>query len=324
MPIPLKVQLLESTEMKNETYITEFILLGFGDHQVLQIPLFLLFLLIYIVTMAGNILIILLVATDRHLHTPMYFLLGNLSCLETCCSTNILPRMLSSFLTGTKTISFSACFVQHYFFGSLGSVECYLLSVMSYDRYLAICKPLHYITMMNGKLCLKLIACSWFSGFLANTVTLIIMSKLVFCHNNNIDHFFCDTFPIIELFCGDTHTLKLFLYVLCSVFTFPPSILTLTSYTLIIAAIMKIPSTMGKQKAFSTCSSHLLVVTIFYGTLMTVYVVPNTNKLNGLHKVFSIFYTILTPMLNPIIYSLRNKEVKDALRRLSSYLIVQT
>ncbi|XP_029140001.1 olfactory receptor 11H6-like [Protobothrops mucrosquamatus] len=193
---------------------------------------------------------------------------------------------------------------------------------MSYDRYLAICKPLHYVTMMNGKICLRLITCSWICGFLANTITLVIISKLVFC-NNRIDHFFCDTFPIIELFCGDTYALKVFFYVICSIFTFPPSILTFTSYTFIIVAIMRMPSTIGKQKAFSICSSHLLVVTIFYGSLMSIYVVPNTNKLNGLHKVLSLFYTTLTPLLNPIIYILRNKEVKDAFKKCISYLFLK-
>ncbi|XP_062992635.1 olfactory receptor 1M1-like, partial [Elgaria multicarinata webbii] len=320
----LQVQLLENTESKNQSYITEFILLGFGDHQELQIPLFTLFLLIYIVTMAGNILIIrdVLLVTYQHLHTPMYFFLGNLSCLEICCSSNILPRMLFSFLTGRETISVNACFVQEYVFGSLGSVECYLLSVMSFDRYLAICKPLHYVTMMNGKLCLQLVAISWFCGVLASTLTVILISTLEFCDGNKIDHYFCDTSPIIELSCTDTHILKLFLYVASFIVTFPPFILTLTSYIFIIVAIMKIPSTTGKQKAFSTCSSHLLVVTIFYSTLISIYVIPNTVRLNDLHKFFSVFYTILTPMLNPIIYSLRNKEVKDALRRLSSFLFV--
>ncbi|XP_063158272.1 olfactory receptor 8U9-like [Candoia aspera] len=317
----MKGQLVENTELNNKTTINEFILLGFGNQKIRHIPLFLVFLLIYMGTMAGNLLIILLVALDQHLHTPMYFFLGNLSCLEACCSSNILPRMLSSFLTGRKVISYKACFVQHYLFGSFASVECYLLSAMSYDRYLAICKPLHYVTMMNGRMCFRLIAFSWISGFLANTITLIIISKLDFC-KNRIDHFFCDTFPIIELFSGDTYALKLFLYVISSIFTFPPSILTLTSYIFIIIAIMRMPSTVGKQKAFSTCSSHLLVVTIFYGTLMSIYVVPNTNKLNGLRKVLSLFYTILTPMLNPIIYSLRNKEVKDAFKKFISFLFL--
>ncbi|XP_063158274.1 olfactory receptor 5AR1-like [Candoia aspera] len=316
-----KGQLVENTELNNKTSINEFILLGFGNQKIRHIPLFLVFLLIYMGTMAGNLLIILLVALDQHLHTPMYFFLGNLSCLEACCSSNILPRMLSSFLTGRKVISYKACFVQHYLFGSFASVECYLLSAMSYDRYLAICKPLHYVTMMNGKICFRLITFSWISGFLATAVTQIFMSQSVLC-DNKIDHFFCDTFPIIELFCGDTYYLKLFLYVLCSIFTFPPSILTLTSYIFIIVAIMRMPSTVGKQKAFSTCSSHLLVVTIFYGILMSIYVVPNTNKLNGLHKVLSLFYTILTPMLNPIIYSLRNKEVKDAFKKFITFFFL--
>ncbi|XP_062992640.1 olfactory receptor 1M1-like [Elgaria multicarinata webbii] len=314
----LQVQLFDKKEFQNQSYITEFVLLGFEEHQVLQIPLFLLFLLIYIVTMAGNILIILLVATDRNLHTPMYFFLVNLSCLEICCSSNILPRMLFSFLTGRKTISINACFVQEYVFGSLGAVECYLLSVMSYDRYLAICKPLHYVTKMNGKLCLQMIVSSWISGFLLSSVTVTLISKLIFCVGNEIDHYFCDTFPILELSCTDTHILKLYLNIVCPIITFPPFTLTLTSYTFIIVAIMKIPSTTGKQRAFSTCSSHLLVVTIFYGTLISIYVIPSTVTLNSLHKACSVFYTILTPMLNPIIYSLRNKEVKDALRRFIS------
>nr|XP_056722754.1 olfactory receptor 1009-like [Euleptes europaea] len=316
------MQLLENKEPRNDTNVTEFILLGFGSHQVLQILLFLVFLLIYIVTLTGNILIVLLVATDKHLHTPMYFFLGNLSFLETCSSTNILPRMLSSFLTGKKIISVSECFLQHYFFGFFGAAECCLLAAMSYDRYLAICKPLHYVNMMNDKLCLQLIAGSWLNGFLANTLSLTFVLKLVFCGPHKIDHFFCDTFPIIELSCSDTHIFKLYMYILCSIFTFPPLILTLTSYIFIIEAIMKIPSTEGKQKAFSTCSSHLFVVTLFYGTLMSVYVVPNTNRMKGLQKFFSVFYTILTPMLNPIIYSLRNKEVKNALSRFLSCLLV--
>ncbi|XP_025032171.1 olfactory receptor 2G3-like [Python bivittatus] len=193
---------------------------------------------------------------------------------------------------------------------------------MSFDRYLAICKPLHYVTMMNGRRCFRLITFSWISGFLATAITQMFMSQSVLC-GNKIDHFFCDTFPIIELFCGDTYALKLFLYVISSIFTFPPSILTLTSYSFIIVAIMRMPSTMGKQKAFSTCSSHLLVVTIFYGTLMSIYAIPNTIKVSSLHKVLSVIYTILTPMLNPIIYTLRNKEVKDAFKRFISFLFFQ-
>uniref|UniRef100_A0A670JI87 Olfactory receptor n=1 Tax=Podarcis muralis TaxID=64176 RepID=A0A670JI87_PODMU len=309
----------ETPELKNQTAIKEFILLGFSHLQNMKIILLLVFFLIYIMTMAGNVLIVVLVVTDRHLHTPMYFFLGNLSCLESLYTSAILPRMLASFLTGDRTISVNGCFVQHYIFAYLAAVECYLLSAMSYDRYLAICKPLHYASLMDGKLCLQMAAGSWVTGFLASTTTIILMSRLVFCGPNEIDHFFCDTFPVMKLSCSNTW----YIYVLCSVFTFPPSILTFTSYTFIIIAIMKIPSATGKQKAFSTCSSHLLVVTIFYGTLMAVYVIPNTDRLNALHKVFSICYTILTPMINPIIYSLRNKEVKEAVRRHISFLVVQ-
>ncbi|XP_032091933.1 olfactory receptor 2AP1-like [Thamnophis elegans] len=322
MSIPFKEELFETTALKNETYINEFILLGFGNHQMLKIFLFLVFLLIYIGTMTGNLLIILLIALDQHLQTPIYFFLGSLSCLESCCSSNILPQMLSSFLTGNNMISFKGCFVQHYLFGSFVSVECYLLSAMSYDRYLAICKPLHYVTMMNGRTCFKLIAFSWVNGFMATAVTQFIMSQSALC-DNKIDHFFCDTFPIIDLFCGDTHAFKLFLYTLSSIFTFPPSILTLTSYAFIILTIVRMPSSRGKQKAFSTCSSHLLVVTIFYGTLMSIYAMPNTIKVSGLHKMLSVIYTILTPMLNPVIYTLRNKEVKNAFQRFISVFFLR-
>ncbi|KAM6448878.1 olfactory receptor 2AP1-like [Liasis olivaceus] len=317
------MQVAEVLELKNQTVIKEFILLGFKHLQNIRIILLLVFLIIYIMTIAGNILIVILVVADRHLHTPMYFFLGNLSCLESFYTSAILPRMLASFLSGDRSISVNGCFVQHYFFAYLAAVECYLLSAMSYDRYLAICKPLHYVTMMNGKLCLQLIAISWISGTFASSLIIIIMSKLAFCASNTIDHYFCDTLLVIELSCSDSSTSKLLLYIVSSIVTFPPFTLTLMTYVYIIATIMKIPSTTGKQKAFSTCSSHLLVVTIFYGTLMSIYAIPNTIKVSGLHKVFSIIYTILTPMLNPIIYSLRNKEVKVAFKRLMSLIFVQ-
>ncbi|XP_044841787.1 olfactory receptor 11A1-like [Mauremys mutica] len=299
----------------NQTSITEFILLGFGNHPELQIFLFLLFLVIYVVTMAGNILIMVLVVTDQHLHTPMYFFLGNLSCLETCYTSTILPRMLASFLTGDRTISVTGCLIQLYFFGSLVDTECYLLAVMSYDRYLAICKPLHYGTRMNNKFCFQLAAGSWISAFLAVIIVIILMSQLIFCGPNEIDHFFCDLTPMIKLSCSDTHKMEFVTFWGSVLFTLPPFLLTMTSYVYIIIAILRIPSTTGKQKAFSICSSHLTVVTIFYGTLMIVYILPKTEKLRELNKVFSLCYTVLTPLLNPLIYSLRNKEVKLAFRK---------
>ncbi|KAM7150837.1 olfactory receptor 10A4-like [Macrochelys suwanniensis] len=305
-------------DWSNKTSITEFILLGFGNLPGLHILLFLLFLVIYIVTMAGNILIILLVVTDQHLHTPMYLFLGNLSCLETCYSSTILPKMLACLLTGDRTISFSDCITQLYFFGSLVSVECCLLSAMSYDRYLAICKPLYYAALMNGSVCFRLAAGSWVSGFVACTITTCWISQVIFCGPSEIDHFFCDYAPLVKLSCSDTRLMALVIFLFTSILTLPPFLLTLASYMCIIATIHRIPSTAGRQKTFSTCSSHLIVVTIFYGTLIIVYLLPDTNTLRDLHKVFSLFYTVLTPLANPLIYSLRNREVKEALRKAAS------
>ncbi|XP_065270181.1 olfactory receptor 6N1-like [Emys orbicularis] len=302
-------------ELGNETAGKEFILLGFGKLPELKSFLFLLFLLIYIVTLAGNILIAALVVADQHLHTPMYFFLGILSCLEICYTSTILPRELASLLTGDRTISVSGCFVQYYFFAGLAAAECYLLSVMSYDRYLAICKPLHYGTVMNGKFCLQLAAGSCIIAFVVVTILICLMSQLSFCSPSKIDHFFCDFTPVVQLSCGDTYLIELVAFCFASIDIFPPFLLTLTSYIYIIASIIRIPSTTGKQRAFSTCSSHLIVVTTFYGTLIMVYVVPKTHTLRNLNKVFSVFYTVLTPMVNPLIYSLRNKEVKEALRK---------
>ncbi|CAM5104707.1 unnamed protein product [Natator depressus] len=312
------MHLIEKAEEDNQTVITEFILLGFGNLPELQILLFLVFLVIYIMTTSGNILIIALVVADQHLHTPMYFFLGNLSCLETCYTSAILPRMLASLLTGDKTISVSGCIIQLYFFGSLAATECYLLAAMSYDRYLAICKPLHYAALMNSRLCLQLAGGSWISGFLTCVIMMCFMSQLIFCGPNEIDHFFCDFSPILKLSCSDTSTITLVSFILTSLDSPCPFLLTVTSYVCIIATILRIPSTTGRQKAFSTCSSHLIVVTVFYGTLMTVYLLPKTNKRIALNKVFSVFYTVLTPLVNPLIYSLRNREMKEALRKVIS------
>nr|XP_032641966.1 olfactory receptor 6N1-like [Chelonoidis abingdonii] len=222
----------------NQTAITEFILLGFGDLPDLQILLFLMFQVIYMATVAGNTLIVVFVVADQHLHTPMYFFLGNLSCLETCYTSTILPRLLASLLTGDRTISVSGCFTQQYFFGSLACTECYLLAAMSYDRYLAICKPLHYSTHMNSRVCLQLAAGSWLSGCLATAIFVLFLSHLIFCGPNEIDHFYCDVIPLMELACNDTHLIILLAFVIASIFTLPPFLLTLTSYVCIIATIL--------------------------------------------------------------------------------------
>uniref|UniRef100_A0A8D0E6N7 Olfactory receptor n=1 Tax=Salvator merianae TaxID=96440 RepID=A0A8D0E6N7_SALMN len=299
----------------NETTITEFILHGFGDLPELQILLFLVFLVIYILTMAGNLLIVALVVTDQHLHSPMYFFLGNLSCLETCYSSTILPRILASLSGEKQSIPVTGCIVQLWAFVFLAVTECYLLAAMSYDRYLAICKPLHYPVLMNFKICLQLVAGSWVSSFVIDTVLLIFILPLSFCGHNVIEHFFCDFIPMMNLACSDPYLVKLVSAILTSISTLPPFILTIASYVFIITAILRIPSNVGRQKAFSTCSSHLIVVTIFYGSLTIVYLFQDNNALKVLNKVFSVFYTILTPLVNPLIYSLRNKEVREALRR---------
>ncbi|XP_054849883.1 olfactory receptor 11L1-like [Eublepharis macularius] len=292
----------------------EFILLDFNTED-LQILLFILFLPVYVVTMAGNVLIVILVTFNPHLHTPMYFFLGNLSCLETCYSSAILPRMLFGFLSGDKTISFSTCLAQLYLFGVLAGTECYFLAVMSYDRYLAICKPLHYTMLMNGRVCSLLIAVSWICGSLGISVLIFLVSQLTFCGPNKINHFFCDFTPVIRLSCNDTALIEIIAFTVSFVCTLPPLLITLTSYVCIIHSILRIPSTTGKQKAFSTCSSHLTVVSCFYGSLMIVYVLPNISSLSEVKKLLSLFYTLLTPLLNPLIYSLRNKEVKEAVRK---------
>ncbi|XP_050773544.1 olfactory receptor 11A1-like [Gopherus flavomarginatus] len=306
---------MEEGKAENQTSITEFILLGFGNLPELQIIFFLLFLVIYIVTMTVNMLIVALAVADPHLHTPMYFFLGNLSCLEICCTSAILPRMLSSLLSGDRTISVTGCIVQFYWFGFLVTAECSLLAVMSYDRYLAICKPLHYAIHMSGRFCMQLVAGSWLSSFIILTTLISFMSQLTFCGPNEIDHFFCDLTPVIKLSCSNTSLVTLVTLIFSSIDTVPPFLLTLISYVCIISTILRIPSTSGKQKAFSTCSSHLIVVTLFYGTLITVYMLPSTGALKVPNKVFSVFYTVLTPLINPLIYSLRNKKVKEALKR---------
>ncbi|NWX09254.1 O1020 protein, partial [Caloenas nicobarica] len=302
-------------EWKNRTAVTEFILLGFGNGPEVDSLLFLMFLSIYVVTITGNTFIIVLVMTNQHLRTPMYFFLGNLACLEVCYSSNILPRMLLSYLGGDRSISVNGCFTQYYFFGCLAATECYLLAAMSYDRYLAVCEPLHYPSRMDAKLCLQLGAASWISGFLSNSILTFLISNLDFCGPNEIEHFFCDSFPMIKLSCSDTHVVGLVTSLVAAVCSLPPFLLTFSSYLYIIVTVMRIPSATGRKKAFSTCSSHLIVVNLFYWSIFTVYVLPHRDTQTSPNKVFSGFYTILTPLVNPLIYSLRNKEVREALRK---------
>ncbi|XP_024051254.2 olfactory receptor 11L1-like [Terrapene carolina triunguis] len=302
----------------NRTALAEFILLGFGDLHERQILLFVLFLAVYIMTLAGNILILAIISCSRSLHTPMYYFLGNFSFLEIWYTASTTSKMLRTLLTAHEAISFLGCITQSYFFSSMAITECFLLAVMSYDRYVAICSPLRYRAIMNSKVCLQMAAGSWISGFLTPIVTIVLIFRLPFCASNEIDHFFCDLAPVMKLSCTDAHVAKTTTFIMASVVTMVPFLLTVVSYANILSTILRVPSTMGKQKAFSTCSSHLIVVTLFYGTSGIVYVVPTTSQSPGLNKMFSLLYMVITPMVNPIIYSLRNKEVKEALRKIIS------
>ncbi|XP_004715452.1 olfactory receptor 11L1-like [Echinops telfairi] len=304
--------------MGNLTTIKEFLLLGFGSLHGLQFFLFGIFLGIYIVTLVGNILILTVISFDRSLQTPMYFFLANFSFLEIWYTTSIAPKMLKTLAVGPEAISFAGCIAQFYFFGSMAVVECFMLAAMSYDRYLAICSPLRYPALMNLQTCILLAALSWLGGFLTPVVTVTMTFQLPFCEAYEIDHFFCDLAPVLKLACSDPETVEKTTFLLASFVTMVPFLLTVASYIRIVAAVLRIPSTGGKQRAFSTCSSHLIVVTLYYGTLGTVYAIPTATQAAVLNKLFSLLYTIVTPMINPIVYSLRNKDVKKALKRLIS------
>ncbi|XP_006124871.2 olfactory receptor 10K1-like [Pelodiscus sinensis] len=306
---------MEKEDGRNRTLIMEFILLGFGDVSGLEPLLILLFLLIYIVTIAGNLLIVALVVVDHNLHTPMYFFLGNLDCVEICYSSTILPVLLAELLTGDRTICVHCCLAQLYSFGIMKTGENLLLTAMSYDRYLAICHPLRYAALMNGRVCCQLVVGCWLCTFLVVGTLNYFFFSLTFCDSKEIDHYFCDFSPMMKLSCSDTRTLQLVTLIISAIGTVVPLLLTLASYVCIITAILRIPSSIGRQKAFSTCSSHLIVVSILYITLIIVYVFPSINTSTVLHKVFSLFYTVLNPMITPIIYSLRNKEVKKSLTK---------
>uniref|UniRef100_A0A8C5WSX5 Olfactory receptor n=1 Tax=Laticauda laticaudata TaxID=8630 RepID=A0A8C5WSX5_LATLA len=300
----------------NQTITSEFILVGLATLPELQPLFFLFFLIIYLATVTGNLLLIFLVISDHHLHSPMYFFLGNLSCLETCYSSIILPKMLTNLFTGQQSISFTGCMIQFYFFSSCAGTETYLLAIMSYDRYLAICRPLHYASIIHGNIGVQIMMGLWIASFLASCLTVSLLAQLSFCSSNVINHYFCDLIPLEKLSCSDTNLIEFVTLCISFIFIIIPFLLTLISYICIIVTILKISSLTGRQKVFSTCSSHLFAVCLFYGTLIIVYLLPDTSRLRELNKVFSIFYTVLTPLINPLIYSLRNQEVHKALMRI--------
>nr|XP_003421665.3 olfactory receptor 11H7-like [Loxodonta africana] len=295
--------------------VTEFVLLGFPGGQEMQIFLFSLFFGVYILTMMGNGTIVCAVRWDQRLHTPMYILLGNFAFLEIWYITSTVPSMLANILSETKTISFAGCFLQFYFFTSLGTTETYLLCVMAYDRYLAICRPLHYPTIVTLQLCYILMFLCWVFGFLSYSVSTVQLSQLSFCGPNIIDHFVCDIDPLMSLSCAPAPNTEIVFYILSSLIILLTLLYILGSYTLLLIAVLKVPSAAGRQKAFSTCGSHLTVVCLFFGALLAMYFSPTSDNPAELQKIITLFYSVVTPFLNPLIYSLRNKEMKAALKK---------
>ncbi|XP_052037188.1 olfactory receptor 1052 [Apodemus sylvaticus] len=300
---------------ENCTVITEFILLGLTDHAELKMMLFVLFLMIYAVTLLGNLGMIVLICITPKLHTPMYFFLSCLSLVDACYSSVIAPKMLIGFLVVTETISFSACIMQHLFFGVLITTEGFLLSVMAYDRYVAIVNPLLYNVSMSKRKCIMLVIGSVMGGAINSLTHTISLSKLSFCGPNIVGHFFCDIPSLLILSCSDTSMNEFLLLIFSGVIAIGTLFIVVISYLFIALAILRIRSASGRQRAFSTCASHLTAVTIFYGTLSFNYIQPSSQYSVEQEKVVSVFYTLVIPMLNPMIYSLRNKEVKGAAKR---------
>nr|XP_033779219.1 olfactory receptor 5V1-like [Geotrypetes seraphini] len=301
--------------MVNHTSVTEFLILGFPEFAELQILLFTLFSLLYLMAMLGNLLIICITCVDRHLHTPMYFFLANLSTLDICSLTSVVPNMLAILLAKNHNISFVGCILQMYSYSVCICTEFALLTAMAYDRYIAICNPLRYLSIMNKKTCAVLAAASWIAGFVDPLPHNISISQSSFCNSNVINHFFCEVEAVLKLSCSDTSIIQTMNYTLGLFAVFIPFLLTIASYTFIISTILKIRSSKGKSKAFSTCSSHLTVILLAYGTIIGVYMNPGSVNSADQNKLPIAIYIVTLPLLNPVIYSLRSKELKVALKR---------
>ncbi|XP_036621148.1 olfactory receptor 5B2-like [Trichosurus vulpecula] len=299
----------------NRTHVKEFILLGLTDAPELQVPLFILFTLIYLITMVGNLGMIALISQDSHLHTPMYFFLSNLSLVDFAYSSVITPKVMAGFLTGNKAISYNGCATQMFFFIAFATTENYLLAVMAYDRQAAVCRPLHYTTTMTSSVCASLAIGSYVCGFLDSAIHTFFTFSLSFCSSNVIHHFFCDIPVLLALSCSDTHTTQWLVFLLGGFSGFCAILVILKSYLFIFRTILRIHSAEGRQKAFSTCASHLSTVCLLYGTVSFIYFKPSSSHSMDTDKVVSVFYTMAIPMLNPLVYSLRNKDVKSAFRK---------
>ncbi|XP_070592487.1 olfactory receptor 5AR1-like [Erythrolamprus reginae] len=300
----------------NQTTVTEFILVGFTDQPKLQIPLFIFFLLVYLITVVGNIGIIILTITDAKLQTPMYFFLRNLSIVDIGYSTTIGPKLLTTFLTEHSTISFAGCATQFFFFVIFVTAETCILAVMAYDRFIAICYPLQYFVAMSKKLCISFVTVVYILGLLNAIAHSKVIFTLDFCNSNTINHFFCDAPPLLSLSCSDTHHAHLVHFILSTFFGGTTFLTVLISYIAIVIAILKISSAQGRKKAFNTCASYLTTVSIFFGTVISMYSRPGSKSLDK-DKFISIIYTLIISSLNPFIYSLRNKDVSRLLDKIT-------
>uniref|UniRef100_A0A286XV64 Olfactory receptor n=1 Tax=Cavia porcellus TaxID=10141 RepID=A0A286XV64_CAVPO len=299
----------------NQSSISEFLLLGLSRQPQQQQLLFLLFLTMYLATVLGNLLIILAISTDSRLHTPMYFFLSNLSFVDICFSSTTVPKVLANHMFGSQAISFSGCLTQMYFVFMFVDMDNFLLAVMAYDRFVAICHPLHYTAKMTPQLCALLVAGSWVVANLNVLLHTLLIARLSFCADNVIPHFFCDATPILRLSCSDTYLNEMMILTEGALIMIAPFVCILASYLCIICAVLRVPSTRGWWKAFSTCGSHLAVVSLFYGTIIAVYFNPVSSHSAEKDTAATVLYTVVTPMLNPCIYSLRNRDLKAALRK---------
>ncbi|XP_073410931.1 olfactory receptor 11L1-like [Dendrobates tinctorius] len=308
-------------QFANQTYGNDFTLLGLLNSAEANIPVFAVFLIIFLVTITGNVIIVTVVIMDQSLQIPMYFFLSNLSFLEIWYTTTIVPKLLANLLMKNNNISFSGCMTQLFFFVTFGATECYLLLVMAYDRYMAICKPLYYSSLMDTGTCIQLVAGSWITGVLTGLIPALFISHLDFCNSRHVNHFFCDIPPLLELSCGDIYLAEISIFILSLTVLFSCLLLTLVSYFFIVISILQIKSNSSRSRTFSTCGAHLTVVLIYYGTMIFMYVRPHSSSSSDLKKFISVFYTVVTPGLNPIIYSLRNKEVKTSVNKIMQRIL---
>ncbi|XP_006205667.3 olfactory receptor 1f45-like [Vicugna pacos] len=303
-------------DRRNQTSTYEFLLMGLSERPEQQPLLFGLFLAMYLVTVLGNLLIVLAIGSDVHLHTPMYLFLANLSFSDIGFISTVIPKMLDNIGSGSKLISYGGCLTQLYFFGLFADLDNFLLAAMALDRYVAISQPLHYTMTMNYQCCALLLAGSWVVTTIHALVHTLLVTRLSFCGPNVIPHFFCDLVPLLKLACSSTYINDLVLMLVAGTLLIGPFVCILTSYFYIALVVLRIDSPEGKQKAFSSCTSHLSVVSLFYSTAIGVYLCPPSSLSGGKDRLFSVMYTVVTPMLNPFIYSLRNRDMKGALRTL--------